>query len=154
MDALRLADLIPEDQILADLQARTKDSALQEISEMLGVRLGNGMQGSILEALRQRERLASTGIGEQVAIPHGKLDELPQVVGALARSREGIDFGAIDGRLTHLFFVIVAPGSANGAHLKALARIARCCKSEEFRARLINAQRPAEMHEILQREDA
>ena len=152
-EPMRLVELIPEKRILADMQARTKDAALREMAGLLGADGGERMQQRIWEALVQRERLASTGIGEQVAIPHGKLEDLGEVVGGLARSVDGIDFGAIDGRPTHLFFVIVAPGSANGVHLKALARIARCCKNEGFRGRLMSADQAHEIFEVLDQED-
>jgi mannitol/fructose-specific phosphotransferase system IIA component (Ntr-type) len=112
MRDIRLAELIPESQILSDMTAKTKDDALAEMAVMLSGAVGVELQQPILAALEQRERLASTGIGEQVAIPHGKLDDLPCMVAGLARSRRGIDFGAIDGQRTHLFFVIVAPGQA------------------------------------------
>lgn len=154
MDDVRLAELFPTQQILPDLKARTKDEALREIATKLAGVLNTDLEMPIHDALLHREQLASTGIGEQVAIPHGKLDELPHIVGALARSRKGIDFGAIDGRPTHLFFAILAPGSANGVHLKALARIARCCKDETFRSRLLGAQQSTEMHTVLTDRDA
>lgn len=153
MQEIRLADLIPETLILSDMTATTKEGALLEMSKMLSGAVGEDLQVPILEALSQRERLASTGIGEQVAIPHGKLDQLPYIVAGLARSRAGIDFGAIDGQRTHLFFAIVAPGGANGMHLRALARIARCCRNDAFRTRLLKADETAEMYDVLRSED-
>ncbi|MBK8482285.1 MAG: PTS sugar transporter subunit IIA [Proteobacteria bacterium] len=146
---MRIANLISKDRIVAELRAQTKDEALREISGVIGADLGADVAQDICDALAQRERLASTGIGEFVAIPHGKLDRLPSMVAALARSRDGIDFGAMDGQPTRLFFVIVAPGSANGLHLRALARVARLCKSADFRQSLLRAEAPEAMFEIL-----
>jgi len=153
MDQVRIAELIPQSHILADMQADNKDAALEEMAQLLSDAAGRDLRRPILDALAQRERLASTGIGEQVAIPHGKLEDLPTMIAGLARSRGGIDYGAIDGQLTHLFFVIVAPGGANGLHLKALARIARLCKNDAFRGRLLSADRPSEMYDVLRGED-
>lgn len=153
MSQLRITDLIPSNQILAHMNARTKEGALEEMADLLTRAAGPEMRAPILDALKQREQLASTGIGEQVAIPHGKIDQLPSVLAGLARSQEGIDFGSIDGQPTHLFFVIVAPGSANGLHLRALARIARLCRSEKFRSMLLDAGQGEEMYAILRSED-
>ncbi|MBK6849153.1 MAG: PTS sugar transporter subunit IIA [Proteobacteria bacterium] len=149
MDDMRIANLISRDRIVASLRAQTKDEALREIAAVIGAGLGASVEQEICDALAQRERLASTGIGEFVAIPHGKLDRLPTMVAALARSRDGIDFGAMDGQPTRLFFVIVAPGSANGMHLRALARVARLCKSADFRQQLLRAEATEAMFEIL-----
>jgi PTS system nitrogen regulatory IIA component len=154
MEELRMIDLIAKDRILADMRAATKEDALEEMARLVATGLGPGMQVQIHDALVQRERLASTGIGEEVAIPHGKLDQLPTLVAGLARSRDGIDFGAIDGRETRLFFVIVAPANANGLHLRALARVARLCREEDFRSRLLQVERSEQMHEILSEADA
>ena len=135
-------------------EAETKNDALEAISRLISDDLAPDMQRPIFDALAQRERLASTGIGEQVAIPHGKLDQLDTMVAGLARSRAGVDFGAIDGQATRLFFVIVAPGNANGLHLRALARVARLCRNNTFRTRLLEAEVPSEMYDVLLMADA
>ena len=149
MDDMRIATLISRERIVAELRAQTKEEALREISAVIGASFDDSIAQDICDALAQRERLASTGIGEFVAIPHGRLDRLPTMVAALARSRDGIDFGAMDGQPTRLFFVIVAPGAANGMHLRALARVARLCKNASFRQRLLGAEASDAMFEVL-----
>ena len=93
----------------------------------------------LLQVLVERENLQSTGIGDGVAIPHGKLPGLSRLLAGFARSPRGVDFESIDGQPTYLFFVLVAPESSTGAHLKALARISRVFKDPEFRRRLLAA---------------
>src|SRR5690606_10900224 len=104
--------------------------------------------------LAEREELASTAIGDGVAIPHGKLAQVGEIVACLGRSRAGIDFGSMDGQPTHLFFVMVAPENSTGAHLKALARISRVFKDAQFRRHLLDAPDAEAMYQIIQQEDA
>src|SRR6185503_21035524 len=87
----------------------------------------------VLDVLLERERISTTAIGEGVAIPHGKLAGVDRVLGAFARSPEGVDFASLDGGPTHLFFALIAPENAAADHLKALARISRLLKDEAFR---------------------
>jgi len=94
------------------------------------------------DTLLEREKLGSTGIGEGVAIPHGKLPGLPGLLAAFGRKRAGVDFAAIDGKPTHLFFVLFAPDNSAGLHLKALARISRLFKQPQFRQAILNAEGP------------
>jgi len=104
--------------------------------------------------LIEREALASTAIGESVAIPHGKLSTVNEIVACLGRAPAGVDFESVDGNPTHLFFVLVAPESSTGAHLKALARISRVFKDAEFRKRLISAADTEGIYRVLCDEDA
>lgn len=154
MDDLRITDLIGRERIVADLTSTTRDEALREMAQSLCADMSDDTRAAVYDSLLQRERLASTGIGDEVAIPHGKLSQLRTMIAGLARSRCGIDFGAIDGQLTRLFFVVVAPASANGLHLRALARVARLCKSREVRMQLLEAEDPEAMYEVLDRADA
>ena len=109
---------------------------------------------TLTKILADRERLASTAIGDGVAIPHGKLPSLQRLVGCVARSPRGVDFDSMDGRPTHVFFVLLAPENSTGIHLKALARISRLFKDPEFRTRLMQAQGAPEMFRVIADEDA
>ena len=97
--------------------------------------------GRLVQALEDRERLNSTALGDGVAIPHGKLPGSSASFAAFGRSPQGVDFHSLDGKPTHLFFLLVAPEDSAGAHLKALARISRLLKDEAFRTRLMQARR-------------
>jgi PTS system nitrogen regulatory IIA component len=106
------------------------------------------------DVLLEREKLGSTGVGDGIAIPHGKLAGLQGLLAAFGRSRAGIDFQAIDGKPTHLFFVLFAPENSAGIHLKALARISRLFKTPSFRAAVVEASDAAAIHRLIADEDA
>jgi PTS system nitrogen regulatory IIA component len=101
-----------------------------------------------------REKLGSTGIGDGIAIPHGKIRDLGGVVASFGRSREGVDFESIDQKPTHLFFLLVAPENSAGMHLKALARISRLLKDPNFRKKLMGAGDKDELFQIISEEDS
>src|SRR5262249_14339266 len=108
----------------------------------------------LVGALEERERLNSTALGDGVAIPHGKLPGIRRVFAAFARSRAGVDFQSLDGKPTHLFFLLVAPEDSAGAHLKALARISRLLKDPDFRNRLLAAPDAHALWTVIRDEDA
>ncbi|HZZ84161.1 MAG TPA: PTS sugar transporter subunit IIA [Anaeromyxobacteraceae bacterium] len=108
----------------------------------------------LVDTLLEREKLGSTGIGDGVAIPHGKVPGLPGLLASFGRSRPGVDFRAIDGKPTHLFFTLFAPENSAGAHLKALARISRLFKNPGFRAAILEAADAAEVYRLIETEDA
>ena len=104
--------------------------------------------------LEEREQLASTAIGDGIAIPHGKLDSVGHLVGALGRAVDGIEFESIDGKPTNLVFMLVAPASSTGVHLKALARLSRLFRDADFRKRLLDAPSAEAMYQVIVEEDA
>jgi PTS system nitrogen regulatory IIA component len=119
-----LNDLLSPDAVLPALRANTKKQALQELSEKAAALSGLTAR-EIFDALLQRERLGSTGIGNGVAIPHGKLAKVKRIFGIFARLDRPIEFEALDGAPVDLMFLLVAPESAGADHLKALAQVAR-----------------------------
>jgi PTS system nitrogen regulatory IIA component len=100
-----------------------------------------------------RERLGSTGIGGGIGIPHGKIKDLESLVLGFGLSRKGVDFEAIDGKPTHIFFVLITPENSTGLHLKLLARISRILKNDQFKERLQNAADRDEIFDIIKEED-
>jgi len=108
----------------------------------------------LTETLLEREKLGSTGIGEGVAIPHGKLSGVPGLLAAFGRKRAGVDFAAIDGKPTFLFFVLFAPDNSAGLHLKALARISRLFKQPQFRQAILSAEGAPGIFRLISEEDA
>jgi PTS system nitrogen regulatory IIA component len=108
----------------------------------------------VVEVLLDREKLGSTGIGDGIAIPHGKIKDLGGVVASFGRSPEGVDFESLDQKPAHLFFLLVAPENSAGVHLKALARISRLLKHPSFRKRLMEAENEEELFQIISEEDA
>jgi PTS system nitrogen regulatory IIA component len=151
---MRVIDFLKEDAIIADLQATTKAAALAELATRVASLEPQVDAEQLRRVLEERELLASTAIGDGIAIPHGKLDSIGQLQGALARSVPGLEFESIDGKPTHLIFMLVAPVSSTGVHLKALARLSRLFRDADFRRRLLAAGDGAEMYRIIADEDA
>jgi nitrogen PTS system EIIA component len=150
---MKIVDFIREEGILPDLRSKAKLELLDELAEHLSGQNGVSKE-ALMKVLVDRERLASTAIGEGVAIPHGKLDAVGKLIACVGRAREGVDFDSMDGRPTHLFFVLVAPENSTGVHLKALARISRLFKDPEFRSRLLAAESAHDMFDVIADEDA
>lgn len=151
---MKIEDLLSDDLVLGDLRGRTKPEVIQELATAVAKKYPEVDYAGLVAALEQREQLNSTALGDGVAIPHGKLSGVKRVLAAFGRSRKGIDFQSIDGKATHLFFLLVAPEDSAGAHLKALARISRLLKDESFRNRLLAAGENAELFAIIRDEDA
>lgn len=119
-----LSDLINPQSILPALDAKNKKHALQELSASAALITGLS-ERDIFDTLLQRERLGSTGVGQGIAIPHGKIAGLSGIIGLFARLEKPIDFEAVDAEPVDLVFLLLAPESAGADHLKALARISR-----------------------------
>lgn len=144
-----LSELLPPERIRVPLEGTSKDDLLRELVEILH-RTGEVRDASdVLRAVREREAVLSTGIGNGVAIPHGKSGEVPSLMMAAGVTREPVEFDALDGRPVELFFLLVGPESAAGEHVKALSRISRLVRSDTFRGRLVSTSSAEEFHRIL-----
>jgi PTS system nitrogen regulatory IIA component len=151
---MRIDDFLAEDMVVAALEGRKKDDVIEELAEVVSRHHPEIDHWKLVGALQDRERLNSTALGEGVAIPHGRLPGVKRVVAAFGRSPQGVDFNSLDGKPTHLFFLLVAPEDSAGAHLKALARISRLLKDDAFRARLMQAEDAASLYHVIREEDA
>ncbi|HEX4420970.1 MAG TPA: PTS sugar transporter subunit IIA [Kofleriaceae bacterium] len=151
---MKIVDLIRRDMVVPALQATEKRGILEELAQYMSGRHPRIDRATLSRVLIEREQLASTAIGEGVAIPHGKLGAVGEIVACLGRAPGGVDFDSMDGQPTFLFFVLVAPESSTGAHLKALARISRVFKDPEFRRRLLAAPDGDSMYSVVADEDA
>jgi len=143
---MQITGMFKKDYIIEELKATTKRAVLAELSEILSRDAEGLPPGAMVEVLLEREKLGSTGIGDGIAIPHGKLKNLDRLMISFGRSRQGIDFDAIDGKPVHLFFLLMAPESSTGQHLKALAKISRMLKDPEFRNDLMAATGAEEIY--------
>jgi PTS system nitrogen regulatory IIA component len=154
---MKIVDFVGPDLIVPQLSAHEKSAVIRELADHLAAHVSGPQKIDrevLAKVLLERERLASTAIGEGVAIPHGKLDAVGKLVAVVGRAVEGVDFDSMDGRPTHLFFVLVAPENSTGVHLKALARISRLFKDPEFRTRLMQAKDAQEIFRVIADEDA
>jgi PTS system nitrogen regulatory IIA component len=141
------------DVVISGMKATSKAGALEELVNCLAEHRGVQDVEGLLEVIRAREDICSTAIGEGVAIPHGKFPGVDRVFAAFARSREGIDFDAQDGQLTHLFFLLVAPEDSTSEHLNALARVSRLIKDPLLREKLMQVTTPEEIMTVIRERD-
>lgn len=137
---MKIMDILVNEAVILDLESGDKSGVLREMAGALASAVPVLEEDRLLKVLSEREALQSTGIGEGVAIPHGKMSGLDGLVASFARSRDGIDFESIDQQPTHLFFLLVVPEHSGGQHLKALARISRFLRDMDFRQRLLEAE--------------
>ena len=137
-----LTDLVAPNAVIPALKANSKRQALTELAAK-AAELSGQNERTILEILQQREKLGSTGVGNGIAIPHGKLPKLEKLFGFFARLERPIDFEAMDGQPVDLVFLLLAPEGAGADHLKALARIARLLRDQDI-AKKLRASRDAQ----------
>ena len=150
---MKLLDFLDKERIIPSLHSAGKEGILAELTEPLVATQKIRNSREAVNVLLERERLGSTGIGEGIAIPHGKLKELKDVVAVFGRSLGGVDFDSMDGAPAKLFFLLMAPENSASTHLKALARISRLLKDRAFREELLQAESQDELFEIISRED-
>jgi len=150
---MKITDLLTLNCIVPDLAATDKRAALEELAATL-VPGNEGLElGTVVDVLLERESLGSTGIGDNIAIPHGKLAALSGLKLAFGRSLKGVDFHSMDGKPSHLFFLLLAPINSAGLHLKALAKISRMLMNPSFRESLMQASQQQEILQLLVEQD-
>jgi len=150
---LKISELVGEELIIEELRAGSKQEVLEEFSGLLYERGKVEDREGLTKILAARESLGSTGIGDGVAIPHGKIRGLKGLVMAFGRSTRGIEYDSLDGQPARLFFLLLAPEDAPGEHLKALARISRLMKNGHFRDSLLKAPGAKEMRRLISLEE-
>ncbi len=151
---MNISALLNEQLILPELEGTTKQHILEEVVKQLALVHPGINAGELLKALLEREKLGSTGIGNGIAIPHGKLAGLSDIILVFARSTAGVPFEAIDGKPIHLIFLLVAPAHSTGGHLKALARLSRLLKNDDFRRALLTAPTAQDILKTITEEDS
>ncbi len=145
-----LSELLNEDSILLELQSRDKESCIKELVQLLETAHRINTKGEILSKVLQRESMMSTGIGNGVAIPHGKTRQLDHLIAACGVARGGIEFDSMDGEPASLFILLVSPENLRGPHVKALANVSRLLKEESVRTSLQKSESPKKFLEVLQ----
>lgn len=148
---MRLVDHLEPGLVIHAMRAKDKPEALAELVARAASRRPEIAPEIALRVLQDRESLGSTGIGEGVAIPHGKLDDLTGVVMVVGRSETGVDFGALDFKPCRIFFCVIAPTNTAGLHLRILAQVSRLLKDETFKSRFLDAEDEAELWDLLSR---
>jgi len=146
-------DYLNEERVIPDLQGADKPSILKELSSVLVKPCQVTSVEELLQVLLEREKLGSTGIGEGIAIPHGRLKKLKDFFICVGRSVKGVDFDSIDGKPSQLFFLVMAPENSAVENLKLLSRIVTLLKESSFKKRLMDAHSQRELFQILSAED-
>lgn len=145
---MSLTDLLAPDAVIPALKVTSKKQAIQELAAKAAALSGQSDR-VIAETLLQREKLGSTGVGNGIAIPHGKLPQLPKLFGLFARLARPVDFEALDGQPVDLIFLLLAPEAAGADHLKALARVARLLRDADVAQKLRDSRDAAALYSVL-----
>ncbi len=151
---MKIDDILKKGSIIANLAGTNKEEVLREITDFLQEQGLVKDKETLLNTLMEREKLGSTGIGENVAIPHGKSDELSQIITVFARSLNGVDFESLDQKPVHFVCMVIAPSNSTGQHLKALARISRIFKIQNLRDSILKLQDANQIYSLLLEEDS
>jgi PTS system nitrogen regulatory IIA component len=149
---MKILDVLNQDAINVNLKARDKKGVIDELVAPVAAAAGVSRE-ELARVLMERERLGSTGIGGGIGIPHGKLRETESLILGFGLSRKGVDFESMDGRPTHVFFLLLTPENSAGVHLKLLARISRLLKNDAFKDRLMQAESPGDILAAVRDED-
>ncbi len=146
---MKLSEIFKPQFIIPELKAHDKKGVLEELLQIITEQETSLNKGTLLQVLLERERLGSTGIGDGIALPHGKLRGLDKLLVSFGRSIDGLGFDAIDEKPAYLFFLLLAPENSAGMHLKSLAKISRMLKDGNFRQRLMGAKSREDIYNII-----
>lgn len=147
---MQLADVLKENLVFLDFKAENKDEAIDQFVQAFEKAGMVDDAAALKNALHEREKLGTTGVGGGIAIPHARANTIKDLTVAFFRSKEGINFEAIDGKPVHLIFVLLAPLSSGGPYLKLLAKISKLLRSDEFRGDLMEAPDAQTVLQIIQ----
>ncbi|BCA79551.1 PTS sugar transporter subunit IIA [Desulfuromonas sp. AOP6] len=150
---MKIADFLNASAIADNLKAKSKNDVLAELTDTIVNTDKSLDRDEVIRVLQEREKLGSTGIGDGVAIPHGKLKNIGNLLICFGRSHDGVDFDSMDGRPAHLFFLLIAPEESVGIHLKTLARISKLLKNKDVRQRLLQADTASDIYSIIIEEE-
>jgi len=150
---MRVIDFLCQKAVVLDLQARDKKGAIGELVDLLYKEKKVKDPEKAIDAIIEREKLGTTGIGQGVAIPHSRTDSVNELVGAFGISKQGVDFEALDGEPVRLIFLLLTPKELAGQYLRALARVSRLFKDKFFRQALLDAKSVDEVLKIIRQED-
>jgi PTS system nitrogen regulatory IIA component len=150
---MKLSEILNPDSICTALRSTDKMTVLAELGDILATH-ENQLKGEMItQVLTERERLATTGVGEGVAIPHAKIDQLESIQIAVGLSKSGVEFDAVDGEPVNVFFALLAPMSSSGDHLRALAQISRLLKNPDVRDKLQACQNADEVLSVVREQE-
>ena len=151
---MKILDFLSENCVLTELEGKTKKAVVTELVEVLAKKKTQVKNvDKVVEAIMKRESTGSTGIGQGVAIPHAKSEDVSKIVASLGISKAGVDFDSLDGEPVFIIFLMVAPPESISEHLQAIAKVSRLLKDKFFRQSLKDARRSREVIKMIKEED-
>ncbi len=150
---MKIHEILNKDAIKIGVEAIEKEDALKELVTVLAKAKNIGDQKAIVKALIERESLGSTGIGQGIAIPHGKTDKVSELTAVMGISKTGVNFDALDGEPVYIFFLLIAPKDTAGPHLKALAQISRLLRDTYFCELIRKCKTSQEVYDLIKNEE-
>lgn len=150
---MKISDFLDVDAIITNLSSTTKKGVIEELSSSISTNHQHINQERLSEILQEREELCSTALDSGVAVPHGKIGGITDVIIGFGRSMKGIEYDSLDQKPTHFFITLVAPEDITGLHIQLLAKISKIFKDAEFRAKLIKCESIQEIYEAIKHED-
>ena len=150
---MKITDFLDPKAVTLKLESTDKEGVLQELVSILAQVKDLGDKKAVVKSLIDRENLGSTGIGQGIAIPHGKTDRVKELSACLGISQKGVNFDSLDGESVYIFFLLVAPKDSAGPHLKALARVSRLLRDSYFCTLLRNTKSEKELYDLIASEE-
>ena len=151
---MKIDQILKKESVISDLVGKNKPEVIKEMTKCLKTNNMIKNDQALFETLMEREKLGSTGIGENVAIPHGKSDEVSQIIIVFARSLNGVNFESLDQKPVHYVFMVIAPAHSTGQHLKALAKISRLFKNQVLREGILKSKNSDAIYSLLLEQDS
>jgi fructose-specific phosphotransferase system IIA component len=151
---MKISDILDETRILTNMEGDSKSDVINTLIDLVAVSPKVLDKERVKEAIFEREKIMSTGVGNGFAIPHGKTDSVSDIVAAFGVTKKPIDYEALDEQPVRLIFLLIGKGNMVGPHIKLLSRISRLMNKEEFRKKLLEAPSPKEVMEIFKTEEA
>jgi len=146
---MMIKEILPLSRVVPDADLHSKKAALEHLSEILGTECENLTSMEIFEGLLERERLGSTGLGNGIAIPHGRMAGITETKGAFMKVQEGVDFDAVDNKPVDMFFALLVPEESTDEHLNILSRLAEMFSDKDFLERLRSENEPENIFNML-----
>ncbi|MCK5542804.1 MAG: PTS sugar transporter subunit IIA [Desulfobacterales bacterium] len=149
---MKILDFLSTERIIPNMKSRDKKGVIDELAQAVA-NTTSAENADVAKVLLEREQLGSTGIGDGIAIPHGRLSSIDSIIMGFGSSEQGIEYDAIDDKPVNIFFLLLTPENSTGGHLKVLAQISKLLKNKQFKTNLSNAKSTQEVLEIIQEAD-
>ncbi|CUT01085.1 PTS sugar transporter subunit IIA [Candidatus Chrysopegis kryptomonas] len=150
---MKISDILSEDFVIVGLDVSSKEDAINALVDLIAKSDKVKNVNKVREAVFEREKIMTTGVGKGFAVPHGKTDAVTDIVAAFAITKKPIDYDSLDGEPVRLIFLLVGRDNMVGPHIKLLSRISKLMNDNEFRERLLNAKSPKEVVELFKTEE-